>query len=106
MLSAVLEVYHDQPYLGILNRALLVTAYYGLFRVGEITQSDHIVKVSDVHIEVNKNKLLFILRSSKTHNEGFKPQQIKITSTQMGTIKTAGSHECPFKLIKVYLQVR
>ena len=50
--------------------ALFATAYYGLFRVGEITDSQHAVKACDVHIGVNKRKLLFILRTSKTHTEG------------------------------------
>ena len=39
--------------------------YYGLLRVGEITQSPHTLKAIDVHDAENKNKYLLILHSSK-----------------------------------------
>ena len=68
--------YGQQPYLKHLYKVLIVTTYFGLFRIGEVTFSDHVVKVSDVHVGTNKKKLLFILRSSKTHGKGSKPQQI------------------------------
>ena len=62
--------------------ALFATAYYGLFRIGEITDSQHAVKARDVHIGQNKRKLLFLLRTSKTHGENVEPQSIKIASTK------------------------
>ena len=58
---------------------MFTAAYYGLFRVGEIMLSEHMVKAIDVHVDTNKNKLLFILRSSKTHTKGNHPQIIKIS---------------------------
>ena len=39
-----------QPYLCILYQSLLLTAYFGLFRTGELTSGDHPVKAVDVHI--------------------------------------------------------
>ena len=71
-----------QPYLVKMYRALFVTAYFGLFRVGELTKSQHMVRACDVHIGTNKRKLMFILRSSKTHGEGDKPQVIKIEAIE------------------------
>ena len=55
------------------------------------------------HIGDNKEKLLFILRSSKTHTKGNKPQSIKIES-----FGHAGSSNkwCPYKLLQRYLQIR
>ena len=65
-----------QVYLTGLYKALLCTAYYGLFRIGELTQSLHVVKAADVHVGENKNKLMFILHMSKTHSKGDKLQII------------------------------
>ena len=56
----------EQIYLTYLYRAMLVTAYYGLFRIGEVSESEHVIKAKDVHIGRNKNKLMFILHTSKT----------------------------------------
>ena len=68
----------QQPYLTALYRALFCTAYYGLFRSGEVTKSPHVVKAKDVYIADNKPKFMFVLHSSKTHGKGNKPQIIKI----------------------------
>ena len=77
----------NQPYLAVLHQALFSTAYFGLFRVSEITlsPSDHIIQVTDVHMGQNKKKILFVLRSSKTHRPYAEPQMIKISSSPMGT---------------------
>ena len=71
--------------------------------MGEITQSDHVVKAKDVHIADNKDKLRLVLYSSKTHNPGMRPQKISITSNR---IEKSGNylkrHFCPFQLVKKY----
>ena len=101
-----------QPYLSILYRALLATTYFGLFRVGELTQSKHVVRAKDVHIALNKDKLMFILRSSKTHGKGEKPQLIKIeglsVKTNLNKIPKSTKKQgiCPFNLLKMYLSCR
>ena len=88
-----------QNYIAHLYLALFSTTYYGLFRVGELTDSQHIVKVCDVHIGSNKNKVLFVLRSSKTHGMNMFPQIIKIVShKQMADIRW-----CPFDILREYL---
>ena len=83
-LLRILEAYFadiGQLYLKEMYLALFSTAYYGLFRIGELTQSQHTVKACDVHIADNKEKMLFVLHSSKTHGLGDKPQMIKITNS-------------------------
>ena len=69
----------NQPYLEKLHCAMLTAGYYGLLRVGEITLGPHVILARDVHIGQNKNKFLFILNTSKTHNAGSKPQMVKIS---------------------------
>ena len=39
---------------------MVVTAYYGLFRVGEITESPHVIKFLNVHVTPNKDFIIFI----------------------------------------------
>ena len=74
-----------QLYLEIMYMAMISLAYYGLMRVGEITESPHVVKANNVHIAKNKNKILLVLYSSKTHSEASRPQKIKISSRDQGT---------------------
>ena len=73
----------SQNYLEKLYLAIFSTAYYGLFRIGELGLSPHTITVTDVHVALNKRKMLFILRSSKTHGKYTKPQMVKITSSQI-----------------------
>ena len=74
----------SQPYLELLYTSVFLLAYYGLLRIGEITESPHVIKAKDVHKITNdptkqkNDKLLLILYSSKTHNLGQKPQKIRI----------------------------
>ena len=92
----------NQPYLSTMYKALFATAYFGMFRVGELATGDHPVKACDVHIASNKNKLCFVLRTSKTHWTDKQPQIIKISGTQPGT---NSSINCPFNLLREYLNV-
>ena len=46
----------SQPYLEKLYKCLFVIAYYGLFRIGELAESQHSVRAKDVHVAGNKNK--------------------------------------------------
>ena len=96
----------NQPYLAVLYQALFSTAYFGLFRVSEITlsPSEHVIRVTDVHMGQNTKKILFVLRSSKTHGPYAKPQMIKISSSPMGTERT--SVYCPYQLLRNYISMR
>ena len=108
IINKIASFYDTQPYLQILYTSLVATAYFGLFRVGELTQSSHAVKVNDVHVGRNKRKLLLILRSSKTHTKGCKPQMVKISSTdKIETVaRKIGPYLCPFTLLQQFIKVR
>ena len=100
-----------QPYLVSLYQTLFATAYYGLFRVGELTDtpSGHAVKARDVHIGQNKKKLMFVLHTSKTDWFNTKPQTIKISSmdtNQLQTIHSSNNEFCPFQLLRRYIALR
>ena len=89
-----------QLYLRIMYSAFFVSAYYGLLRIGEVAQGPHVILADDVRIGVNKRKLLYILRSSKTHDAGTGPQMVKISGT------TAEPKYCPYTIVDRYLNRR
>lgn len=82
--------YKSQPHLAALYTARILTAYYGLFRIDELTQSEHIIKYSDVSATIDRSKCIFLLRSSKTHSKNTKPQMVKFIAT--------GQSFCPLQL--------
>ena len=97
----------NQPYLEIMYKALFMLGYYGLMRVGELTASEHVVKAKNVHLATNKDKLLLILYSSKTHSTANRPQKIRIianSSEKSG--RYFHRHFCPFKVIGAYITIR
>ena len=69
----------NQPYLEILYKAIFCLAYYGMMRVGELTLSPHVLKAKNIHIGNNKDKIMMVLYSSKTHGKESRPQHIKTT---------------------------
>ena len=93
---------NPQPYLVCLYKALLSTTYYGLFRIGEVTQSDHVIKAKDVQRGQNKNKLMFTLYTWKTHGEESCPQTVKISELKTGKDKSL----CPFAIFQDYIEQR
>ena len=84
------EIYRQykctQDWKNLYDRTLYLTAFlissYGLFRIGEITKSDHVMKARDVHFSEDNSKLLIILHSSKTHGRGDPPQKVKLTAIE------------------------
>ena len=101
----------NQPYLAGLYQAFLSTAYFGLFCIGVLTKSPHAVAVKDMHIGRNKRKILFVLRSSKTHGKHMLPQTIKITScriqnsTQFTEDTPCDLDWCPFQMLHHYISL-
>ena len=106
---------NQQPFLSLLYQTLFTVAYYGWFRIGEITTGAHPVLAKYVHIAFNKKKLKFILRSSKTHGKNNEPQIIKLSSVDDKIMSTAkgkqqkhqngfGNMEdpCPYELMRQY----
>ena len=94
-----------QPYLEMMYKALIVLGYYGLMHVGELTHSQHVLKARDVLLGTNKDKLLLVLYSSKTHDIHARPQKIKITANKMQEFKQR-RHFCPFQLVSDYIKIR
>ena len=88
----------------VLYRALFATTYYGMFRVGEVTSGSHPILAKDVHIGINKNKMLFMLRSSKTHHKGNHPQTIKIAGLKV--MQNEDRTADPFELLREFIVIR
>ena len=99
--------FSKQLYLNVLFTTLFAISYYGLMRVGEVTCSQHVLKASDVHIALNKDKLMLILYTSKTHDRSNRPQKIKITSNRMERSgRYAHRYFFPFTLMRQFLKIR
>ena len=64
-----------QLYLEIMYKTLFALCYYGLMRIGEVTLSPHVLKAKDVHKAMNKDRVLLVLYSSKTHDKSLRPQK-------------------------------
>ena len=78
ILHRISKKFEKQPYLEAMYIAAILISYYGLMRIGEITESEHTVKALNVHTAKNRDQILIILYSSKTHGGGDRPQKIKI----------------------------
>ena len=96
-----------QWYLEVLYKTILLISFHGLLRIGEVTQGNHVIKAKDVHIGINKDKLLLMLYTSKTHTLGTKPQEIKIIANDSNYIRFKKKHFfCPFKVTRSYINLR
>ena len=114
LLEAILfeleRIYPDQPYLEILYKAIFILAYYGLFRIGKLVSvnSDHAIKACNVHIGRDKDKILVVLFSSKTHGKASRLQQVKISAISNRsscTSNTKFKFFCPFQVARTYLKL-
>ena len=101
------------PFTILLYQTAFSLAYYGLMRIGELAISEHVIKAKDIHKANNKNKILIVLYSSKTHNKRNKPQTIKIEADSEYDVKTSDTllmqrlqYACPFFIIQQYLQIQ
>ena len=98
-----------QVYLSVMYKAIFASAYYGLLRISEIASGSHPVLVTDVHVADNKQKILFVLRTSKTHWKNTAPQLVKIESIPIkrGTDSTlANADTCPYNCLRQYIALR
>ena len=85
---------------------MIVTAYFGLLRVGEITQSEHALKAANVQIGENKEKLMLILESSKTHGKDKMSQIVKLVGRrELCNWGKRSSIICPFTLVNRYIRL-
>ena len=99
--------FKGQVYLKTMYKALFALSYYGMMRVDEVTSSGHVIKAKDIHSALNKDKILIVLYSSKTHSVAMRPQKIKITSN---ILEKSGFYArrnfCPFTLVNQYMSAR
>ena len=105
----LLILFHKQPYLDIMYCALFSTTYFGLFRVSEVTSGSHPIKACDVHVGKNKNKMMFVLRTSKTHWMNVKPPIVKITGKDFDhkkNSKTKRNTLSPFERLQLFVTAR
>ena len=95
----------QQPYLQILYKTIFIVAYYGLFRICELSETDsgHTVQLKNVHICTNKKRILVILHTSKTHGKGDKPQEVNI---QIDHNREREGNFNAYDLLKEYLANR
>ena len=105
----------NQPYLCVMYQAIIALGYYGLLRAGELTFSQHVIKAKDVHVALNKPKMLLVLYSSKTHDRSSYPQKIRVTVNEnydsgfrynTRASNMVKRYFCPFDLLHKYLTVR
>ena len=96
----------NQPYLERLYKTAYILFYYGLLRAGElaVTEANHFVKAKDVYCDVESQKILLVLHTSKTHGLNNRPQTIEIG------MKTINKHESynfsPFEIVNDYIETR
>ena len=96
-----------QPYLCIMYKCIFLLGYYGLFRVGELTTGTHPIKVPHIHVGHNKDKILIVLYSSKTHGKESHPQEIKIESLNQNLREPIQKRlYCPFQHVRFFLLIR
>ena len=88
LLFEVKRIFETQPYLDLVYKTIMSIGYHRLLRIGELavtngggcgTQS-HAIKACNAHVVDNKEKILLVLYTSKTHGFKSRPQKICITS--------------------------
>ena len=92
----MLMIERSQPYLASLYQAMFAAAYYGLLRISKVTKGSHPILAPDVHVADNKDNLIMVLQSSKTHGRDMKPQMIKIMGNRFQRQAKPNFHKtCP-----------
>ena len=102
MIQQLYDLFPSQIYLKKLYKARFSAAFYGLLRISKVAQGPHYLRARDVHVGMNKDKILLVLHSLKTHSRGTFPQTIKIS----GIKSYSNTKHCPFALIRQYVQLR
>ena len=108
ILFEIERLFKNQYYLEILYKTIFLVSFYGLLHVGEATKGDHVIRAKDIYIADNKDKILLLLYSSKTHNRGSKPQEINIVANKDSYhLKSAKKRFfCPFAMASLYMRLR
>ena len=100
----------NQPYLETLYHAIFCLGYYGMLRVGEMTLGDHTAKACNVHIGNNKDKILIVLYTSKTHGEESGPKKIKVSAVPVPSQSDRNNRNkkffCPVAAVIHFMNIR
>ena len=90
--------------LALLFKTIIITGYYGLFRVGKLT---HAIKLADIKEAWNKEKILILLCSSKTHSVCNQPQTVDILPLSDDLERWNNREKyCPYRMLKKYSKLR
>ena len=92
------EKQDKQPYKKLLFQTAFGFAYYGLFRVGEIAESPHVIRAVNVHRNDEQTKIKIYLFTSKTHGENNEPQKVKFDLSDI--------EYCPVRLANDFIKIR
>ena len=112
ILFEIPRIYPEQEYLCKLYQAIITLGYYGLMRISELTKdpkslNDHSIKNNNINVGINKQKILIVLYTSKTHDRSTYPQQIKIsTCHSQGGRAQRNRFFCPFRILRDYINAR
>ena len=66
----------------------------------------HTIKACNIHVGSNKDKILIVLYSSKTHGKESRPQKVKISALPTNNSTATNKYFCPFKVITKYMKCR
>ena len=77
-----------------------------MMRITELVQGSHTLKAKDIHIGQNKNKMLIVLYSSKTHRQESLPQKIRIEALNDNNDFHKYRFFCPFAVTRNFLSMR
>ena len=107
-------MFDQQQYLAKLYKAMAMSAYFGMLRIGEIAKSQHTIMAKDLRIGRNKNKIMYILRSSKTHAKSDHLQIVKISQKvafrsvkkEKHRGKSQSIEVCPYTILREYVGIR
>ena len=100
---------HPQPFLEFLFKTAFIFMYYGMLRIGEVARAEggHTLRAPNVHFGQNKDKILIVLNSSKTHGKRHHPQKIRITANNnTRNLWKNKKHFCPFEIANTYSNIR
>ena len=90
-----------------LYKTAIITGYYGLFRVGELTTGSDPILVENIYIGNNKWKIQIVLKSSKTHSETSAPQIVQLAGIEKFNLDLQNNFNyCPCKVVPEYIKVR
>ena len=100
------EAVVPQPYLEVMYKCLFCLAYYGMLRVGELTMGPHVVKAGNVHVGHNKDKILVVLYSSKTHGAESGPQKVKVSAKDTKlSLQKFSRFFCPVRTVLKFMEL-